>query len=184
MVTTTTTNLTPSVWISSFGAYNAGYLIGAWYDATEAADVTAKDLFEGSPYRWTDDEELWCFDIENLPISREMSPHEATQWGEALEAVDEHLRPALHAWVRSGSYTAEGNTDLPSIGEFTDRYRGQFDSFEDYLRDLADDTGIFHNVPDEIKRYFDWARYTSDEQHSYNVVEAAKSADGVYVFIA
>lgn len=50
---------TPRVWINSLGAYNEGFLIGRWVDAIDAAVVTAKDLFDGSPYRWTDDEELW-----------------------------------------------------------------------------------------------------------------------------
>ena len=45
---------------------------GDWFDAIGAADVTEKPLFEGSSYRWTDDEELWCFDIENIPVRREM----------------------------------------------------------------------------------------------------------------
>ncbi|MFV0435457.1 MAG: antirestriction protein ArdA, partial [Leucobacter sp.] len=69
---------TPRVWISSFGAYSAGYLIGEWFDAIDAAGVTARDLFEGSPYGWTDDEELHCFDVEGMLVDREMSPQEAT----------------------------------------------------------------------------------------------------------
>lgn len=59
MTTTTTTaqTIAPRVWISSFGADNEGYLIGKWVDAVDAADVTPRELFEGTPYRWTDDEE-------------------------------------------------------------------------------------------------------------------------------
>ncbi len=103
-----TTESTPRVWISSFGAYNEGHLIGEWFDAAEAADVTAKQLFTGSPYRWTDDEELHCFDIENIPMRREMSPSEAADWGRVFDEVAEHQREALYAWVASGDYVAEG----------------------------------------------------------------------------
>lgn len=70
-MTTASTDTTPRVWTSSFGAYNEGYLIGEWFDATEAADVTAKQLFEGTPYRWTGDEELHCFDTECIPAPRD-----------------------------------------------------------------------------------------------------------------
>lgn len=177
---TTTTETAPRVWVSSFGAYNEGLLIGRWVDAVDADQVTARSLFEGTPYAWTEDEELWCFDIENMPIDREMSPYEATRWAHLLNEVPEHERVALAAWVRSGDYVAQGNGDLPSIGDFQERHCGHWDSFRQYAEQLVDDIGMLTEIPDEIARYFDWDAWTRDLRFDY-AVESAPSG-GVFVF--
>ena len=70
--------------------------------------------------------------------------------------------PALCAWVRSGSYVAEGDTDFPVLSDFEDRYCGSgWDSFQDYAEGLAEDIGLLSEVPESLQSYFDmqsWAR--------------------------
>lgn len=178
MTRLTVTDTTPRVWVSSFGAYNAGFLIGEWVDASEAVEVTAKQLFEGSPYRWTDDEELHCFDVENMLTDREMSPAEATAQAELLESVAEHQRPAFRAWVASGCHV-EGGDGLPSVSDFDERYCGEWDSFDDYASNYADDTGLLAGTPDEIRRHFDWKSWTSELADGYTTCDADA---GIYVF--
>lgn len=178
MTTLTATDTTARVWISSFGAYNAGFLIGRWVDAAEAADVTARQLFEGTPYRWTDDEELHCFDVEGMLVDREMSPAEATAQAELLESVAEHQRLAFRAWAASGNHV-EGGDGLPSVSDFEERYCGEWSSFDDYARQHGDDMALLKDVPDDLVGYFDWAAWTRDLRFDYSVIEAAS---GVYVF--
>ena len=119
-------------------------------------------------------------DHENIPVSGEMSQHEAAEWGRVLASVPEHERAALHAWVTSGDYVAEGTGDLPSLSDFEERYAGQWDSFEDYAHGLADDIDLLTDVPEEIVRYFDWNAWTRDLafDHTFEPTPAG----GVFVF--
>ena len=175
---------TPSVWLGCMSHYNAGYLVGDWYDAAEASTVTVAELHRGTGLSPAGCEELWCYDTEYMLVDREMSPHEAQQQAEALFAVDEHLRPALRAWVASGDYVAEGDgrSDVPALGDFHDRYCGNWDSFEEYAADLVDSTGMLQGVPEEVAQHFDWKSHARELVHDYAVLDAQAPASGVYVF--
>lgn len=125
-------------------------------------------------------EELWCFDADDMPVHQEMSPAEAAKWGRVVEGVDEHLRPALLAWVRSGGHVAEGTGDLPSLPDFEERFAGEWESFREYAENLAEDIGLLRDVAEEIARYFDWDAWTRDLAFDYTVEAAADG--GVYIF--
>ena len=103
-----------------------------------------------------------------------MDPLTAAAWGQCLTELHEHLRPALCAWVESGNYVTEGDTD------FEDRYCGAWDSFEDYAEQLADDIGLLADVPEEIANYFDWDSWTRDLAMDYSVYDNPEG--GVFVF--
>lgn len=175
MITMTATDTTPRVWVGCLACYNAGRLVGHWCDATGADEITTADVHGHA----SSHEELWCFDIENIPVRREMSPSEAAEWGRVFDEVDEHQREALYAWVASGDYVAEGTGDLPSTSDFEERYCGEWESFDDYARQLADDIGLLNDVPEEIARFFDWESWTRDLAFDYSIVDADT---GVYVF--
>lgn len=176
---TATEALLPRVWIGCLACYNDGRLVGGWFDAETADEVTTYDI-HGAHTRADLHEELWCFDIENIPVGREMSPNEAAEWGEVLTSVDEYLRPALCAWVESGDYVAEGTGDLPSTSDFDERYCGEWDSFREFAEDLADDIGLLTNVPETLATYFDWKAWTRDLAFDYTTCDAPNS--GVFVF--
>lgn len=178
--TSPATDTTPRVWLGCMHHYNSGYLVGAWFDAERADEVTVADVHEGSGLRYVECEEIWIFDHENIPVSGEMSPADAAAWGSALNEVDERLRPALIAWVRSGDYVANGDTDLPSIPDFEERYCGEWRDFDDYAQQLADDIGLLDGVPEGIARYFDWRSWTRDLAFDYSTY--ASLDGGVFVF--
>ena len=46
----------PMAWIGCLACHNAGNLVGHWYPATEAADVTVADLHAGTDVPYSDDE--------------------------------------------------------------------------------------------------------------------------------
>ena len=98
-----------------------------------------------------------------------MDPLTDAAWGRCLTEVDEHLRPALCAWVESGDYVAEGTGDLPSISDF-----------REYAENLADDIGLLADVPEEIARYFDWQAWTRDLAFDYSTY--GNPEGGVFVF--
>ena len=176
--TSSATDTTPRAWVGCLACYNAGSLVGDWFDAATADEVTTYDVHGDS--RADSHDELWCFDHENIPVKGEMSPADAAAWGRAIDEVDEHLRPALFAWVESGDYVAEGTGDLPSISDFEDSYQGHWESFEDYARQLADDIGLLAGVPEEIANYFDWDSWTRDLAFDYSTCDDPEG--GVFVF--
>ena len=71
-------------------------------------------------------------------IRGELDPLAAAEWGRVYTEVGPEYWPALYAWVESGDYIAEGNTDLPSIFEFEERYCGAWENFREYAENLAD----------------------------------------------
>lgn len=169
----------PRVWIGCLECYNNGRLVGDWYPATEAGTVTTSQL-HGRAIPPEAHEELWCLDVEGLPESREMDPMEAQRWGEIYEEVGPGSWPALCAWVRSGAYAAEGNTDYPVVSDFEERYCGEWPSFLDYATDYIDDTGMLRDVPDEIARFFDTRAFADELEVDYSVERSA--GGGVYIF--
>lgn len=57
---------------------------------------------------------------------------------------------------------------------------GHYESFRDYLEQLADDTAMFEGIPDVLQSYFDWDRFAADEAHSYATEDAPDG--GVFIF--
>lgn len=175
----------PSAWIGCLACYNDGRLVGDWFDAEGAAETTPAQVHGGAERVRPGCEELWVMDHEGIPVLGEMSPHEATQWAEVISEADEHLRPALFAWVLSGSYAAQGDvaqgdSGLPVVSDFIDRYLGEHGSFREYIEEACREAGMFQGVSEDLERYFDWDRYAADEAHSHLVLDAPDG--GVYVF--
>lgn len=177
---TTMTVPAMNVWIGCLYCYNSGRLVGEWYHAIDADEVTRADVQRGSGGSRAGCEELWCFDVDDMPLHHEMSPCEAAEWGRVVEEVDEHLRPALLAWTRSGDYVAEGTGDLPSVADFEERYAGHWDDFDEYAHQLAEDIGLLADVPEEVARYFGWEAWTRDLAFDFTVEDAPGT--GVFVF--
>lgn len=173
----------PRIWAGCESCYAAGRLVGVWVDAVYAADTTAEQIHAGSGVDWRAEacEEFVCMDNDGLPVSGEPSLEGAARWGEIYEEVGDDQWPALCAWVRSGAYITEGNTDYPSVSDFEEAYCGTWDSFADYAEDLAEGTGMLEAVPEELRGYVDirgaWAR---DLAFDYSVGTA--DCGGVYVF--
>lgn len=176
-MTTTITNTTPRVWIGCLQCYNEGKLVGDWYDAVDADEITTSAL-HGRKIQPKTHEELWVMDHENLPITGECSPHDAAELAGVMEEVPEGDRAALIAWVLSGDYVEDGD-GLPSISDFEERYCGEWVSFREYAEQLGDDIGLLDDVPEEIARYFDWDAWTRDLMFDYTTEDAPT---GVYVF--
>ena len=179
----TSTVTEPRIWPGCLNCYNSGRLVGHWFGVTEVADVDLAAVHRGSGVDWrrAGCEEIWCLDIDDLPVHREMGLIEAAQWGERFTEAGESW-PALCAWVASGDYIAEGDTDLPVLGEFEDRFCGQWPSFRDYAFDLADQIGLLHGLDPESAavRYFGWDSWIRDLSADYSTAPAPDHS--IYVF--
>lgn len=180
-MTMTTIDTTPRAWIGCLACYNAGRLVGEWYDAEQADAVNIDSLhIDAGTVARVSCEEMWVMDTDGLPVSREMSPAEAAEWGRVLAEVPEWQRGALAAWVRSGDYIAEGMGDIPSLPDFEERYAGEWDSFSDYAWELAEDTGMLSEIPEWARPYFDMDAYARDLAFDHTTERAPNG--GVYVF--
>ena len=163
------TSTAPRVWIGCLSCYNAGRLVGDWHDAEDAAEVTPEDV-HGGP---TTHEELWCLDIEGFPRGTgEMYPSTAAAWGDLYGEVGETQWDALLVWVETGCYIADAD-DLPSTSDFEERYCGCWDSERDYADQLADDLGVWAEVPEHLHGYFDIDAWWRDERQDYAIADAS-----------
>ena len=77
----TTTDFTPRVWPGCLSCYNSGRLVGHWVDCVGADTVTLQAIHEGTGGPFPGCEEIWCLDIENVPVGREIGLDEAAEWG-------------------------------------------------------------------------------------------------------
>lgn len=140
------------------------------------AFVTMEDL-HGHP---TSHEEAVCMDTSDLPISGEPSQQEAAAWGEVYDQAGETQWPALCTWVRTGSYTTQGDSDLPVVSDFEEAYAGNWDSFREYADDYVDSTGMLDGVDETVARYFDYHAFARDLEMDHSVEPDGHG--GVFVF--
>lgn len=179
-MSTSTSTPVVQAWVGCLSCYNNGHLVGRWVDAIDADTVTIADLHRGrikQPYM-DFCEEMWCFDHE-LPQRGEISPDRAAAWGERLAEIDEAQLPAFLAWIRTGAHVVDAD-DLPIASEFEESYCGEYSSFREYADEQVDDLGVLRDVPDEVRRYFDFDSWALDLAFDYTVVDAEHS--GVYIF--
>ena len=86
-ITSLTSDITPRAWIGCLACYNAGHLVGDWFDAVTADEITTYDV-HGAHSRADSHDELWVMDHEYIPVKGEMSPADAAAWGAAISEVD------------------------------------------------------------------------------------------------
>lgn len=166
----------PRVWVGCLGCYNAGRLVGRWVDAERAANLTSEEL-HGYP---SAHDELWCLDTEGFPYGTgEVSPSVASKWGELYGEVGEALWPALVSWVESGCYVVDAD-ELPCVSDFEERFCGCWESETDYANQLAEEMGVWDEVPEHLHSYVDVQKWWRDERLDYSITEAPNG--GVCIF--
>lgn len=193
---------TPQVWIGCLACHNAGRLVGAWFDADEAADVTPADIHrvpglvvadDGTVYVRQDGpsphETLRCMDHEGFAglLKGECSPAEAQRLAELLTKAEEHgPAEAFGAWAANIGATLDD--EAPE--QFGDAYCGQWDSLADYAQELAGDIAPDHATADLLHGSH-WPFSCIDWEHAGNelvmggdiwTADAGGPDFGVYVF--
>lgn len=176
---------TPRIWIGTLGLYNAGFLIGEWFDATEAPQTTEEFLANesiaaqigprGAEFMAEVGEELWVFDYEGFDglLTGECSPAEAQRIARLIEdAAAWELTPA-----HLKSYAAYTNTPLSAIDEIQvrDAFKGEVEKPWHYYFDMAEDLygPELAALPDEIRLSIDWEQVAE--------TYAANGTAGVYI---
>jgi len=178
---TTTTNTEPAAWIGCLSCYNNGHLLGTWITAQQAADEqnelgTIIYAGRGEPAHYPNTntpyvacvqcggDEFDVFDTEHLPTK--MGVLEFYNNAETLAELDadtlERLT-VLGQWL--GNHPQMNLADLISYDD--ENYSGQWDTFQDYAENYADDTGLLDSMPDDLRHYFDYEAFARDLAHDY-----------------
>ena len=164
------TTTTPRVWIGCLQSYNAGRLIGEWVDATDldemleaqehvkALAISAAKEAGDWPVYFHEPEEFFLADNEGFGNAiGEYTPLDKV--AELGAAIEEH-GAAFLAYL--GGF---GRDDIPTdpaemVTDFQDRYAGEWESDEDYARELVDAIGWKFEAGsaelDAISPYLDW----------------------------
>ena len=139
--------------VGCVACYNSGRIVGQWFDAIDAADVTIADLHDGKDCPGGG-EELHCYDTESLGHG-ECSPTEATERARILANADDP--DVLMAY-----WLAVGGTLEHAAHDFADAYCGT-GTGPDYAEQLADELGV--NASAWPASCIDWKRAWRELTH-------------------
>lgn len=159
-------------WVGCMACYNSGALVGQWYDAADAGDVTLADLHDGKPCP-NHGEELWCYDTEGLG-GGELSPSEVAERADILSHADD--ADALLAYWRS-----VGGDLADADDTFADAYCGEWQDGEDFAQDLAEQLGAVDSHTQWPMSCIDWAAAWRELEMGDYFTERCETG-GVYVF--
>jgi len=149
------------VWVGCLRCYNAGSLIGEWFDASEAGEVTTETIHPHlhGQANALGHEEIWCFDIEGFGHwNHEMSPCEATAKDAALTEICDRTGAPADAVLAWASNTGNGHEDLDG---FEDDWHGEHDSAEDFVQEMAEQCHTEEDLG-PFAAYIDWERVARD----------------------
>lgn len=145
------TDNTPRIWIGSLAAYNAGDLIGDWFDAIDAPTdsrewvdaMVSRGIVTAPAWSKLPDlvaqqhEEIWVFDHEGFGawLKGECSPATAQELAELIDSLGDDADAA-------GAYLSDylgGSASDFSESDFRDHYRGEYDSESEYADEIIED---------------------------------------------
>jgi antirestriction protein len=160
------------VYVGTYSKYNDGNLAGAWLSLDK--HNTEKEFYSAARalHKNEADPELMFQDYEGT-FPKEFygeSYFDERLWDWLLLSDDE--KDTIAAWM-----DCNGGTD--SIEYILDCCVGTAGSWEEYVDEYIDSTGMLEGVPDYLVRYFDLEAFGNDLRHDYSVGE---TLSGVYVF--
>lgn len=154
MTTATATNTAARIYVGTYAKYNSGSIAGQWLDLSDYSD---RDEFYAACAALHSDEsdpEFMFQDWEGIPAEMVGESSIEPELWEVLEAYDEYGQEAVTAYI---SLFNEWDAS-----DFQDRYRGQWDSWEDMAQELLDETGELDSIPEHLRSYFDLEAYARD----------------------
>lgn len=166
----TVTNTEPRIWVGCLHCYNCGRLVGDWFDATEAADLTPEDI-HGRPVN-SEHEELWIFDHELMGATGEFDLIHAARIADIYEECESRGID----WELFLAYCDHigGGPEKVDPADFEDYHLGQYADFETFAYQDAEDS--------IARRYFDYDQWENDLKMECFALE--DSAGKTHIFYA
>lgn len=167
----------PRLYVGTYAKYNNGSISGAWLNLEDYADKDAFLEACAELHKDESDPEFMFQDFEGFPrkFYSESSVSDALFAWVAL-SEDDRLLLSL--------YMENGNSDA-DIEEARDHFAGEWDSLEDYVQDLWEQSGEMPQAPKNQwwhpANYIDWERMAKDLEQSGDVFTVEHEGK-VYVF--
>lgn len=154
----------PSVYVGTYKKYNDGSLYGAWLDLTKFED--ADEFFKVCQILHNDeaDPEFMFQDFEGFPmfLYGECMNHDDIQ--RIIDLFDTYDKEKLDIIFEFWEEAEEGVDPETIIDRLA--YSGDFDDFAMEQADMMLDQ---YNVPDKVRRHFDYKSYRDDMQYYYTI---------------
>lgn len=148
-----------------------------WVDGEDASEVTLEELHEGP----TDHDMIWVQGWEGYGdlLATNPSPDEAAALAEFInsEIVGMYPLDAYEQFLDNYGTTH----DTQQFERFTEAYAGEYESEQDYARDLADDLGLVDRDASWPNNFIDWKR-AADELFSTDYWSAPAGGYHIYVY--
>lgn len=151
-----------AVYVGTYAKYTNGSIFGKWL---KLSDYTDKEEFYAACHKLHNDEEDPEFmfqDYENIPqglISECSMSDNIFEVLEALENMEENQKEAFLIWCSNGHHSLS-DADIDDLkSEFENDYIGEYDSEEDFARELVEER---NDLSEFAKQYFDYEAYARD----------------------
>lgn len=175
---TTAINAAPRIWVGCLHCYNCGRLVGDWFDATDAADLTPEDI-HGRPVD-SEHDEIWVFDHDLMGVTDEMDLMHAAR----IAAVYEECEDRGIDWELFLAYCDHNCSDPKENdpADFEDYHLGQYADFETFAYQDAKEALDQAGIPEDsiARRYFNYDQWENDLKMDYFALE--DSAGKTHIF--
>ena len=162
------------VYFANLAAYVSGRLVGDWvyplqYDSFEDfAEAIREATKDGTDYA----DEIAVHDYNNFPNMGEYPDHESIY--NLAHAIDgSHLCDEIIIKYFNDYYSSNLEDLADCISDIEDAYIGEYDSFEAYANEIADDyilNLISGDAAQFIGYYFDYDKHARDLEHDFRVI--------------
>jgi antirestriction protein len=165
---------TPRIYVADLADYNAGILRGRWIEIGEHTDVDEIRAEIHEMLAETGHEEYAIHDYNDIP------------YGDLGEYPPlEKVVAVAHAVKAHGYRLVKGylnHFDIENLEELEDRFRGIYESVEDYARELIDECYDLEKMMGNLAYYFDYEAYTRDLEMDLVVVELTYNEVAIFSY--
>ena len=142
------------IYIASLAHYNAGKLVGKWFDVEPGLADDVQDCISSLTCDGQQCEEWAIHDYECEAGSRVSESADLDQLVELAEVIDEHGE----AYVLYAQYVGD---DYATVTDFQDAYRGCWKNEEDFADDYFENF-YASEIPEHLHTYFDVEQLSRD----------------------
>ena len=164
------------IYVACLAAYNNGKLHGRWIDATSGLDHIWNEVNQMLQKSPEPDAEEWAIHdyegFEGVRISEYEGFEQVCELAEFIEEHDGLGAKVLEHWF--------GNIE-DARKALDDSYSGQYESLEDYARELTEETS---EIPQHLEMYIDYERMGRDMELGGDVYTIETGYQEVHIFWA
>lgn len=168
----------PRIYVACLASYNNGTLHGAWIDAAQDADDISSAIAAMLSASKEPGAEEWAIhDYEGFAGLKLSESHDLADVAALAELIEEHGAELVKA---AGEVTSETDAEGLSLC-IEERYRGEFDSVEDYAAQFVEDCYSLKDIPEGLRNYIDYEAMGQDMEMGGDIC-TARVGGTLYIF--